>query len=146
MSECNHPTTESACADCLKEAQARIKELEPRLQLTIVTMLDLETEKLLLDLRVEELEATEQRLLQNLSEAAHEHVKARTIAQDRIEQLEAALQKSTQALDDWTSIYASEFCDEARVEEAHDRIKKNGGTLAYIADIVCPNHELLKRS
>jgi hypothetical protein len=40
---------------------------------------------------IKELEATEQRLLQKLSDASHEHVKARTIKNARIEKLEAAL-------------------------------------------------------
>lgn len=64
---------------------------------------------------------------------------------NRVKELEEALRRSTQALDDWTSTYASEFCDEARVGEAWDRIQANGGTLAYIAGIVHPNHQMLKR-
>ena len=61
----------------------------------------------------------------------------------RIEDLEAALVKSTQALDDWTSTYAEEFCDSERVMAAWRRIMDNGGTLAYIAGIVHSNHALL---
>ncbi len=61
----------------------------------------------------------------------------------QIKDLEGALVKSTQALDDWTSTYAEEFCDSDRVTAAWRRITDNGGTLAYIAGIVHRNHALL---
>jgi predicted RNA-binding Zn-ribbon protein involved in translation (DUF1610 family) len=79
--------------------------------------------------------------LENANAGLHEKIR-----NDRatIETLRAALRKSTQALDDWTATFASEFCAETRVKEAHDRIMENGGTLAYIAGIVHPNHQLLK--
>jgi len=48
------------------------------------------------------------------------------------------------ALDDWINTYASEMCDKARVEEAWKRIKDEGGTLAYIADVQERNRKALK--
>lgn len=62
----------------------------------------------------------------------------------RNEELETRLRISTQALDDWTSTYASEFCNDARVKEAWQRITDGGGTLYYIASIVSVNHALLR--
>ena len=59
-------------------------------------------------------------------------------------ELREALRKSTQALNDWISVYAAQFCDEARVKEARDRISDHGGTLAYVTDIVCANQRFLK--
>jgi len=67
------------------------------------------------------------------------------ILRARVAELEASLTKSTQALDDWTSTFASEFCDEARVKAAWERIMSGGGTLYYIASIVSINHNLLKK-
>jgi hypothetical protein len=51
------------------------------------------------------------------------------------ERLRSALQNAIIALDDWTNTYASEFCDEERVKEAHDRIAEYG-TIGYIASVV----------
>ena len=39
------------------------------------------------------------------------------------------------ALSDWLNTYASEFADKKNVKEAFNRIKNNGGTLGYIADL-----------
>ena len=58
--------------------------------------------------------------------------------------LQAALKRSEIAIEDWFNIYASEFCDEKRVAEARARIRENGGTLAYIADVQKQNKEALK--
>lgn len=51
-------------------------------------------------------------------------------------QLRLALNTAILALDDWANTYASDFCDEQRVVEAWQRIKDNGGTIAYICDAV----------
>lgn len=40
------------------------------------------------------------------------------------------------ALDDWVNTYASEMCDPDRVAEAMVRIYDNGGTLAYVAQVL----------
>ena len=61
-----------------------------------------------------------------------------------IRALRAALRRSMVALDDWINTYASEMCDKARVEEAWKRIKDEGGTLAYIADVQELNRKALK--
>lgn len=45
-----------------------------------------------------------------------------------------ALMSSMTAIDDWLNLYASELCDEVRVEEAKARVGA-AGTLAYIADV-----------
>ena len=59
-----------------------------------------------------------------------------------IDQLTGALDKSRIALDDWINTYAPAFCDEARVKAARERIR-NGGTLAYLADIQQQNRAAL---
>lgn len=51
------------------------------------------------------------------------------------EVLTAALDAAILALDDWTNIHASDFCDEVRVAEANARVNERG-TIAYIADTV----------
>jgi len=51
------------------------------------------------------------------------------------EQVQKALSAAITALDDWTNVFASEFCDEARVEEAKNRLIEHG-TVYYIATIV----------
>ncbi len=58
--------------------------------------------------------------------------------------LRAALRRSMAALDDWINTYASKMCDKQRVEEAWQRIKDEGGTLAYIADVQAQNRKALK--
>lgn len=58
--------------------------------------------------------------------------------------LREALERSKTALDDWINTYASEFCDEERVDEAGQRIREGGGTLAYLADIQKQNRDALK--
>lgn len=57
-------------------------------------------------------------------------------------ELRAALKRSMTALDDWLNTYASEFCDEKRVMEAHARLDERG-TLAYIADVQEKNRRAL---
>ena len=54
---------------------------------------------------------------------------------ENIEAAKDALRAAITALDDWTNIYASDMCDEARVKEARDRISESG-TLGYIATTV----------
>ena len=51
------------------------------------------------------------------------------------EVLLAALNAAILALDDWTNVYASDFCNEARVEEAKARLNEYG-TVWYIANTV----------
>lgn len=46
-----------------------------------------------------------------------------------------ALKIASMAIDDWLNTYASEFCADARVQEAHSRIDQYGGTVAYIAEV-----------
>lgn len=60
--------------------------------------------------------------------------------------LKAALETSVMAIDDWLNIYASDFCDEERVREASQRIRKAGGTLAYIALVQQINQAALSRA
>lgn len=52
-----------------------------------------------------------------------------------IARLADALTLSKLAIDDWLNQYAYDLFDPARVQEAKDRIRKYGGTLAYIATI-----------
>ncbi len=47
--------------------------------------------------------------------------------------MKEALINSMTALDDWTHVYAPEFCGEDHVAETRDRIWNEGGTLAFIA-------------
>jgi len=49
--------------------------------------------------------------------------------------LREAMKSAIIALDDWTNIYAEEFCDPARVEEAKKRVYENG-LLHYVATVV----------
>ena len=51
------------------------------------------------------------------------------------EVLTAALDAAILALDDWTNIYAEDFCGEARVAEAKARLNEYG-TVWYIANTV----------
>ncbi|MFG1462328.1 hypothetical protein V5F77_05455 [Xanthobacter sp. DSM 24535] len=60
----------------------------------------------------------------------------------RITVLEAALERSRIALDDWLNTYAEDCCDPARVAQAHERIGEVG-TLAYIADVQEQNRAAL---
>lgn len=46
-----------------------------------------------------------------------------------------ALDAAILALDDWTAITAPDFCDEARVKAAQERLT-NYGTLWYIATTI----------
>lgn len=59
-------------------------------------------------------------------------------------ELVEALEASRIALDDWLNTYAAEHCDARRVCEAYERIKNNGGTLSYLADIQTTNRACLK--
>lgn len=59
-------------------------------------------------------------------------------------ELVEALKASRIALDDWLNTYAAEHCDARRVCEAYERIKNNGGTLSYLADIQTTNRACLK--
>jgi hypothetical protein len=61
------------------------------------------------------------------------------------ENMREALQASIDALDDWLNTYASDMCDQERVEAAWKRITDNGGTLAYIAHTQQRNREALSQ-
>jgi len=54
---------------------------------------------------------------------------------DEIEDQKELLNDLGVALDDWIHMYAPEFSGEEYVVETRKRIKENGGTLAYIADL-----------
>jgi FtsZ-binding cell division protein ZapB len=59
------------------------------------------------------------------------------IAEQRTEQvaaLNSALKVAKQAVVDWLHIYAHDFCDEADVKAAQERVHKHG-TIAYIANV-----------
>lgn len=45
------------------------------------------------------------------------------------------LKEASEALDDWLHTFASELCDEKKVQESYDRIHAGGGTLYYIASL-----------
>ena len=62
---------------------------------------------------------------------------------DAILALQAALETSITAIDDWLNLYASDLCDEQRVQEARDRVFEHG-TLWYIATTQKKNREALK--
>ena len=53
---------------------------------------------------------------------------------DVVERVARALNKGLTAVDDWINTYAPEFCDEARVAEARQRIQEHG-TLWYLATV-----------
>ena len=54
-----------------------------------------------------------------------------------------ALERSIVAIDDWLNVYASELCNQDRVDEANHRISNAGGTLAYIANVQQQNRAAL---
>jgi hypothetical protein len=57
--------------------------------------------------------------------------------------LRNALDNSKTAIDDWICMYASDMCAENHVAEAYERVSRNGGTLAYTADINAANRNAL---
>lgn len=59
-------------------------------------------------------------------------------------ELRAALERSVVAINDWLHQYASELCNEKDVLETWKRIRENGGTLAYIAQVQEQNRAALK--
>ena len=61
------------------------------------------------------------------------------------ETLRSALKTAIIALDDWTHLYAPEFCDEERVNQAQIRLSEHG-TLYYIADVVTQCRDALKET
>jgi hypothetical protein len=64
---------------------------------------------------------------------------------NEIDILKERLRISTQALDDWTTLAAPEYCNIDRVNEANKRVfSDGGGLLNYIATIVSENHKLLR--
>jgi hypothetical protein len=63
----------------------------------------------------------------------------------RVEQLDHALRESSQCLDDWIVTYASEFCNQDQIKATGRRVRNGGGTLAYIADQVAKNKDLLEK-
>jgi hypothetical protein len=50
--------------------------------------------------------------------------------------LHTALNNAIVALNTWTNIHAPDMCKDVYVREAHERVMRNGGTLAFIADTV----------
>src|SRR5687768_5461021 len=57
--------------------------------------------------------------------------------------LREALIRSITAIDDWLNVYASDFCNSDRVDEAQRRISDEGGTLSYIANVQQKNRTAL---
>lgn len=105
-------------ADCIETQRAEIT----RLRGEVASMLDYEATTVQLASR-----------LQDRAEAA----------EARIKKLEAALERSSIALDDWLNVYAEDMCDEKRVAEAKQRISEFG-TLAYIAFVQDQNRTALR--
>ena len=62
---------------------------------------------------------------------------------DRMDRMTSALHAAILALGDWVNIYAPEFCDEQRVEEAKARINEQG-TLQYVATVIQQCEDSLK--
>jgi hypothetical protein len=56
----------------------------------------------------------------------------------------ALLERCKDALDDWVTTYASEMCDVESVRRSEQRIMDNGGTLAYVAQLVQDIRDALK--
>lgn len=54
------------------------------------------------------------------------------------------LSDAIQALDDWITTYASEWCGEAEVKVAVKRIWDNGGTLSYVTEMRIRLEKVLK--
>jgi hypothetical protein len=74
-------------------------------------------------------------MLEHVIGAELESLRQQDILRDlEIVRLREALDRSRIAIDDWLHLYASEMCDEARVEEAKKRTNENG-TLYYIATV-----------
>ena len=61
-----------------------------------------------------------------------------------IDTLEKCIQRNIDTLNTLVHIYASEFCDTDKVKKALDTVADNGGTLAYIADILDYNRKCLE--
>lgn len=57
--------------------------------------------------------------------------------------IKEALERSIVVIDDWLNVYASELCNQDRVDEANHRISNAGGTLAYIANVQQQNRAAL---
>ena len=89
--------------------------------------------------RIAELEAE---LKAAQGDCAH-YIREADEARERIAAYELALSESIIAIDDWLNTYAFDLCSEERVKEAHDRIMREGGTLAYIAEIQQRNRKAL---
>ena len=68
-----------------------------------------------------------------------------TDATKRISELEAALRQSMIALDDWLNIWAADMCGVDRVEQARERVSRNG-TIAYISDVQSINRAALREN
>ena len=64
-----------------------------------------------------------------------------TALQAEVERLLTALGHSVIAIDDWLHQYASEECNAEDVERTWARIRENGGTLTYIAQVQQRNRE-----
>lgn len=67
-----------------------------------------------------------------------------TITPALLDEIDAAMVQAMTAIDDWLSIYASDMCDDARVEEARKRVNEHG-TLWYIACVQKVNSDALAK-
>lgn len=56
----------------------------------------------------------------------------------------ALLERCKDALDDWVTTYASDMCDTETMRRSEQRIMDNGGTLAYVAQLVQDIRDALK--
>lgn len=54
----------------------------------------------------------------------------------KIKAMEAALSAAIIALDDWTRTIAPEHCILSDVEDTHNRLRNNGGTLYYVSLVI----------
>lgn len=69
----------------------------------------------------------------------------RNEARARVAELEAALDRSVIAIDDWVHTWAPDHCNDQDVDATWERIFLEGGTLAYIADIQKQNRAALNK-
>jgi len=71
-----------------------------------------------------------------LSLALHEALDARDAAQAREAKRVALLERAQRELNDWVVTFADTEVSKQSLEEAWERIGVNGGTIAYVADIL----------
>lgn len=68
----------------------------------------------------------------------------RTKLKTDIDTLEKCIQRNIDTLNVLVNIYAPEFCNADEVKKARDTVAGNGGTLAYITDILDHNRKCLE--